>query len=176
MKFINALALNLGVIGGILAYLCLGPASGWSFIWAIFIATATGIATGGTGESFKNLVVCGAFGVVMAWIASLIVLNVPLAATLTLPVWAAIVVGITTAMLALAAHLPILPAIPVTVVGYAMTFAYLLQTPARLSNAVLLSLTPANPLFVMIASIVVGAGFGIVALKSSGRLSSKVAG
>jgi hypothetical protein len=171
MKFVNALALALGVIGGVLAYLSLGPASGVFFIWATFIATATGVALGGTKEAFKNLVVCGSLGVFLAWVASLIVLNVPLAATLTLPVWAGIVVGATTALLALAAHLPWFPAIPATVIGYASTFAYLLSTPNKLDNKVLLGFGIDNPLFVMIVSLLVAAAFGLVSLSLTAKLS-----
>jgi hypothetical protein len=173
MSFVNALGLVLGVIGGILAYLALGPLNGVYFIWAVFIYTATGVAIGGSNESFKNLVVCGIAGIVLAWIASLIVLNVPLAATIGLPLWAAIVVGLTTAFLAWIANLSIFPAIPATVVGYASSFAYLLQTPGKLSNAVLLSFTLANPLIVMTISFFVAAGFGIVSLYLAKKLSTK---
>ena len=134
MNFVVALGLVLGVIGGVLAYLSLGPLAGVYFIWSVFIFTATGVALGGSKESFKNLVICGVLGVVLAWGASLIVLNVPLAPVLGLPVWAGIVVGITTACLAWAALIPVFPAIPATVVGYASTFAYLLQTPGKLAN------------------------------------------
>lgn len=175
MKFVNALALNLGVFGGILTFLALGPASGVFFIWAIFLSTAMGVALGGTREAFKNLVVCGSLGVVLAWLASLIVLNVPLAGTLGLPLWAAIVVGTTTALMALAAHLPIFPAIPATVVGYASTFAYLLSTPNKLSNEVLLGFKLDNPLIVIIASILVAAGFGLLSLNLTGKLSKAAA-
>jgi hypothetical protein len=175
MKFVNALALSLGVIGAVLAWLSLGPAHGVFFIWATFIATATGVALGGTRECFKNLVICGSLGVALAWLASLIVLNVPLAAVLTLPVWAAIVVGATTAMLALAAHLPLFPAIPATVIGYASTFAYLLSTPGKLDNKVLLGFGLDNPLFVMIVSIVIAAGFGLLSLNVTGKLTKATA-
>lgn len=170
MKFVNALALNLGVIGGILAFLSLGPASGVYFIWAAFIFTATGVALGGTHEAFKNLVVCGSLGVVLAWIASVIVLNVPMAPVLGLPLWAGIVVGATTSLLALAAHLPMFPAIPATVIGYASTFAYLLQTPERLSNNVLFGVAFSNPLVVMIASLMVAAAFGLVSLSFTSKM------
>jgi len=174
MKFVNSLGLVLGVIGGLLAYLALGPAHGVFFIWATFIATATGVALGGTKETFKNLVVCGILGVVLAWAASLIVLN-GFAAQLTLPVWGGIVVGATTALLALAANLPFFPAIPATVVGYASTFAYLLSTPGKLDNKVLLGFGIDNPLFVMSISFLVAAAFGIVSLNLAGKLSKPAA-
>ena len=174
MSFVNALALVLCVIGGFLTYLCLGPLAGYILIWAIFIATATGVALGGTNEAFKNMVVCMIAGVVIAWIGSMIILNVPLAATLTLPVWAAIVVGITTGCLALVANIPIFPAIPATVIGYAMTFAHLLGHKGELLTvATLTTFGPANPLVCIILSILVAAVFGIVALKLATILSTK---
>ena len=172
MNFAIALGIALGVIGGVLAYLSLGPLAGVFFIWAVFIFTAMGVALGGTTEAFKNLIVYGIAGIVLAWAASLVVLNVPLADVLSLPIWAGIVVGITTAFLAWIALLNIFPAIPATVAGYALTFAYLLQTPGRLADPVLLTATLANPLIVMSISCVVGAGFGLVALPLAKRLSA----
>ena len=174
MSFVNALALVLCVIGGLLTYLCVGPLAGIIHIWAIFVFTATGVALGGTNEAFKNLVVCAFAGIVIAWIGSMIVLNVPLAATLTLPVWAGIVVGLTTGCLALIANIPMFPAIPATVVGYALTFAYLLQGDAkRLTTENLMGLTPTNPLICMTASLLVAAAFGIVSLKLATILSTR---
>lgn len=174
MSFVNALALVLCVIGGFLTYLCLGPLSGYIFIWAIFIATALGVAMGGTTEAFKNMVVCGIAGVVIAWIGSMIILNVPLADTLTLPVWAAIVVGLTTGCLALVANIPLFPAIPATVVGYAMTFAHLLGNPKELLTVKnLTGFAPTNPVISIVLSLLVAAAFGIVALKLATILSSR---
>ena len=174
MSFVNALALVLCVIGGLLTYLSLGPLSGYILIWAIFIATATGVALGGTMEAFKNMVICAIAGVIIAWIGSMIILNVPLAATLTLPVWAGIVVGITTGCLALVANIPLFPAIPATVVGYAMTFAHLLGDPKNLLTVKnLTGVAPTNPLISMILSILVAAAFGIVALRLATMLSTR---
>ena len=175
MTFVNALGLVLCVIGGLLTYLSLGPLGGVYFIWAVFIFTATGVALGGTQEAFKNLVVCGVLGVVLAWAASLIILNVPLAPVLGLPVWGGIVVGITTGCLAWSANMPFFPAIPATVIAYASTFAYLLQTPGKLANEVLLGATLANPLVVMTIALLVAAGFGLVSLFLAGKLSAKAA-
>ena len=175
MNFANALGIVLCVIGGILAYLSLAPLSGVYFIWAIFIFTATGVALGGTHEAFKNLVVCTILGVVLAWLASVIILNVPLAPVLGLPVWAAIVVGVTTGCLAWSANIPFFPAIPATVIGYAATFAYLLQTPEKLSNAVLFSFTFGNPLAIMSISCLIAAGFGLLSLYLAGKMSTKAA-
>ena len=173
MSFVNALALVLCVIGGFLTYLYLGPLSGYIHIWAIFIATATGVALGGSNEAFKNMTICAIAGVIIAWAASLILINVPLAATLTLPVWGGIVVGVTTGCLALIANIPLFPAIPATVVGYAMTFAFILQGKDLLSNANLLGFTGGNPLISIILSILIAAVFGIVSLKLATILSTR---
>ena len=176
MSFVTALAICLGVIGGFLAYLCLGPAAGAMHIWLIFLATAMGVALGGTTESYKNMVICAIMGMVVAWAASLIVLNVPLAAELTLPVWAGIVVGLTTAVFVLMAHLPFFAAIPGTVIGYAGTFAYLLGDPKTLlTNENLLSASIKNPLFCITLSLLVAAAFGLVSLKLATIMSTKAA-
>jgi len=174
MSFINALGLVLAVIGGVLAYLYVGPLHNVYFIWAVFIFTATGVAIGGTNEAFKNLVICGVAGVVLAWIAAMIIVNTlgSVGAALTPPVWIGIVVGVTTGFLAWIANIKIFPAIPATVVGYASTFAYLLQTPNMLSPAVLESASLANPLIVMTISFVIAAGFGIVSLSLAKKLST----
>lgn len=177
MSFVNALGLVLMVIGGFLTYLALGPLANVYFIWAVFISTATGVALGGTTDAFKTMVICGIAGVLLAWIGTLIIINVPLAANLTLPVWAGIVVGVTTGCMAWIANIPMFGTIPATVIAYAMTFAYLLTGAATpggsVSNKVLLGVTIQNPLICIIASLIVAAGFGIVALKLATLLSTK---
>ncbi len=169
MSFVNALALVLGVIGGILTYASLS--TGLFMIWATFVFTATGVALGGTAEAFKNLVVCALMGMVLAMLASLLILNV----NLGLPgaLWPAIVVGATTACLALVAHIPLFPAIPATVIGYASTFAYILSanllTPEGITGG-----GTKNPAFLIATSLVVAYGFGRVSLALAGKLSAKV--
>jgi hypothetical protein len=177
MSFVNALGLVLAVVGGVLAYLYAGPLHNVYFIWAVFIFTATGVALGGTNEAFKNLVICGVAGVVLAWIAAMIIVNTlgTMGAALTPPVWIGIVVGITTGFLAWIANIKIFPAIPATVIGYAASFGYMLQTPGILSPAVLTSFSFANPLAVMTISFIVSAAFGIVALALAKKLSAPAA-
>ena len=172
MNFVTALAICLGIIGGFLAYLYLGPMAGTMHIWMIFIATAMGVALGGTNESFKNMVVCGVAGMLVAWAASLVIINV--SPGLPLPVWAGIVVGAGTAAFTLLGLIPIFSAIPATVVGYAGTFAYLLGNPkVLLSNDVLLGMTVKNPLLNITLSLVIAAAFGIVSLKLATMMSTK---
>jgi len=177
MSFVNALGLVLAVIGGVLAFLYAGPLHNVYFIWAVFIYTATGVAIGGTNEAFKNLVICGIAGVVLAWIAAMILVNTlgSVGAALTPPVWIGIVVGVTTGFLAWIANIKIFPAIPATVIGYASTFGYLLQTPGMLSPGVLTGFAFSNPLIVLPISFFVAAGFGIVSLALAKKLSAPAA-
>ncbi|MCZ6566404.1 MAG: DUF1097 domain-containing protein [Gammaproteobacteria bacterium] len=90
-----ALSVSIGVLGGIAAALCLGPLSGIVLIWAVFITWACFFATGGDGKALQNTIVCSILGAVLAWIALLIILGIPLDRLLTLPIWAGIVIGAT---------------------------------------------------------------------------------
>lgn len=172
MKTLTALSLSIAVLGGIATFLALGPASGVFLIWAVFIAWGGFFALGGTSEALKNVILCGIFGVFLAWLAAVIIINVPMAATLGLPLWASIVVAGTVFILCLAANLPMFSAIPASVFGYAPTFAYLLQTPDKLTNGVLLGADLTNPLILISISIAVGAGFGMASGKLGATLAS----
>lgn len=168
MSLVNALALVLGVIGSLLTYVSLS--TGLFMIWSTFIFTATGVALGGTAEAFKNLVVCALMGMVLAIAASLLILNVN--PGLPGALWPAIVVGATTACLALVAHIPLFPAIPATVIGYASTFAYVLSanllTPEGITGG-----GTKNPAFLITTSLIVAYGFGRVSLALAGKLTAK---
>ncbi len=166
MSLVNALALVLGAIGGILTYISL--TTGLFMIWATFIFTATGVALGGTAEAFKNLVICALMGMVLAVIAALLILNV----NLGLPgaLWPAIVVGATTACLALVAHIPLFPAIPATVIGYASTFAYVLSANLLTPEGIMGGGTK-NPVFLITTSLIVAYAFGRVSLALAGKLT-----
>jgi hypothetical protein len=69
----------------------------------------------------------------------------------------------------LAANFSQLATIPASVLGYSSTFAYLLQTPDKLTQEVLLGVSLSNPLLVISISIVVGTYFG----QLSGQLAAK---
>lgn len=166
MNLVNALALVLGVIGGALTYLSLS--TGLFMIWATFVFTATGVALGGTAEAFKNLVACALMGMALAVIASLLILYVNLG--LPGPLWPAVVVGATTACLALVAHIPLFPAIPATVIGYASTFAYVLSANLLTPEGILGGGTK-NPVFLITTSLIVAYGFGRISLALVGKLT-----
>jgi hypothetical protein len=170
MSSLVALSVSIGVLGGIatILYLKLGL-----LIWAGFIAWGCYFHAGGNDAALKTTIACNIFGSVCAWFAALIILSFPLAESLTLPVWAGIVVGITVLVMCLAAHVPALSAIPASVYGYAATFAYLLQTQGALTRENLLSASMANAFILVACSMVLGAVFGMVSGKVGAALTAK---
>jgi hypothetical protein len=170
MSSLVALSVSSGVLGGIatFVYLKLGL-----LIWAGFLAWACYFHAGGNDAALKNTVVCNAFGSFCAWAAALIILSFPLADSLTLPVWAGIVVGLTVMGMCLAAHVPALSAIPASVYGYAATFAYLLQTQGALTRENLTSASMANAFVLVVVSMALGAVFGMASAKVGAGLTAK---
>ena len=165
MKSLTALSLSIAVLGGVATFLALSVASGYVLIWAVFIGWGAFFALGGNQDALKNTIVCGIFGVIMAWLSAVVILSVPLAEQLGLPLWAGIVVGVAILILCLAANVPALSAIPGSVFGYASTFGYLLQTPNMFAKEALYAAAATNPLIIMSISLAVGAGFGLLSSK-----------
>ncbi len=167
---LTALSLSIGGLVGVATFLAVGPASGIFFIWAATIAWAAYFFLGATKEALINTIVCGIFGVFMAWFTAVLLTNIPPTAVLGFPLMAAITVAIAVVVLCLAANFPQLASIPTSVLGYSATFAYLLQTPDKMNQDVLLGISLSNPLLVISISIVVGAYFG----QWSAQLSAKL--
>ena len=170
MSQLVALSVSIGLLGGIATILDLKLGL---LIWAGFIAWACFFHSGGDGNALRNTIVGNAFGAFCAWVAALIILSFPLADSLTLPVWAGIVVGLTVMAMCLAAHIKAFSVIPASVYGYAATFAYLLQTADTMTKDKLTSASMANALLVVIISMAIGALFGLASAKLGGALAAK---
>lgn len=171
MKSLNALAVSISLLGALATFLALGPMSGMYLIWAAFVAWGAFYALGGDVGALKKIIICGIFGALVAWAVAVVILTVPLAAPLGLPLWAALVVGAGVVVVVLAAHVPALATIPATVFGFASSFAYLLQTPDVLKSEVLLSLSMKNSLVVISMSLIVGAVFGLLSARLGGAMT-----
>ena len=169
MDKLTALSLSIGILSGVATFLAVGPAAGIFFIWAATIAWAAYFLLGANKEALINTIVCGIFGVFMAWITAVLLTEIHPEAAPGFTIMAAITVAVSVVVLCLAARLPQLAVIPVSVLGYSSTFAYLLQTPEKLNQDVLLSASLANPPLVISISFVVGAVFG----QLSGQLAGK---
>ena len=115
------------------------------------------------------------YGAIFGWIALLAIVNVSMPALGT--VWPAIVVGVTVFFLVIVASISVLSVVPAYVYGYAAIVAYSLQTPSTppctgpLQN--LTSASFANPLILLIVSLLIGALFGFASNKLSGALANR---
>lgn len=172
MKNLNALAIGISVLGALATFLALGPLGGVYLIWAAFVAWGAFFALGADIAALRELVVCGIFGAFVAWLVAVVILSVPLAGPLGLPLWAAIAVG-AGVVVVLAANVPALATIPATVFGFASSFAYLLQTPDVLKLDVLLSASLKNSLVVISSSLVAGSLFGLLSARWGAAMTEK---
>lgn len=173
MKTLNALAVSISILGALATFLALGPLSGVYLIWAAFVAWGAFYALGADIAALKKMIICGIFGAAVAWAVAVVILTVPMAGALGLPVWAAIVVGLGVVVVVLAANVPALSTIPATVFGFAASFAYLLQTPEVLSADVLLSVSLKNSLVIISLSLIVGALFGLASARFGAEITKQ---
>lgn len=153
MDIITALALSIGLLGAVATYLFL--TIGTLQIWIGFIGWASFYHCGGGTTGLAKSVAANLWGVVMAFIALLLITRVD--PGLPGVAWPSLVVGVTAAILVLGAKVEALSVIPATVYGYASTAGY-----GLLSGASLTELGLANPLICVSLSLVIGGLFGIV--------------
>ena len=109
----------------------------------------------------------------MAWITALLLTEISPDAAPGFPVLASVTVSVSVVVLCLAARIPQLSVIPVSVLGYSSAFAYLLQTPDKLTPEILLGASLENPLLVIPISIIVGALFGQLSGQLAGKLTKE---
>lgn len=168
MSLVSALAISVGVLGGVATWLFLGPLAGGLQIWAAFIAWACFFHCGGKEAGFRATVLANIAGAVMAALTLLAVSRGGLGETLGLPLWAGICVGVGVLVMILLGNLPAFAAIPAMVYGFAATAGYALLAQDGLAHLTAPSL--ANPLATIILSMIVGAAFGYISEKVAGAL------
>ena len=138
------------------------PLSGFVLVWAGFIGWGCFFHSGANNNALVKTIVGNAYGALVAWVALLIIVNVPVPGLGA--VWPAIVVGVTVFFLVIVASVDLLSVVPANVYGYAALVAYSLHQPSAapatgpLQN--LVSPSFANPLVLLIVSMVIGALFG----------------
>jgi hypothetical protein len=171
MGLVTALAVSIGLLGGIATYLFLSdPLMLGLQIWAAFIGWASFYHCGGKGEGFVSSVLANLWGVVWGALTLLAFSQLPLGEALSPPVWAGICVAVGVGLMILGSNISIFSAIPATVYGYAATVALALLTTSGVGN--LAMPTMENPAVIIAISMVVGAIFGIVSEKLAGALAS----
>jgi hypothetical protein len=176
MSQLSALSLSIAVLGAVWAYLALGPLSGFVLVWAGFIAWGCYFHTGANSNALTKTIVGTVYGAIIGWIALLIIVNVAVPALGV--VWPALVVGFTVFFLVIVASISVLSVVPANVYGFAAIVAYSLHQPsAAPATGPLQNLTAAsfaNPLILLIVSLVVGALFGYASNQLTGVLAKKV--
>lgn len=175
MKQLTALSLSIAILGALWALLALGPLSGFVLVWVGFIAWGSFFHSGADNEALTKTISGTAYGALIGWIALLIIVHVPMPALGV--VWSAIVVGVTVFFLVIVASIKQLSAVPANVYGYAAIVGYSLHQPSSPpSTGPLQNLTAAsfaNPLILVVVSLVIGALFGFASSKFSGALTKK---
>ncbi|MEE9321958.1 MAG: DUF1097 domain-containing protein [Granulosicoccus sp.] len=169
MSLVNALAISIGVLGGIATWLFFGPLGGLGLqIWAAFVAWAAFFHSGGTAEALKTNIPAHIFGALVGWCALFGVTQ--LAGSLGVPVAAGICVGIGAAVMVLGAHLPLLASIPSTVYGFACVAGFTLLA-GKLELLTSGSLND-NPFLNIVASMIIGALFAFVSGAIGGAMAA----
>lgn len=170
MALLTALAISIGVLGGLATYLFLGPLAFTGVqLWVVFLAWACFYHVGGGEKGIVTTIVQMIFGAFCGWVAFMVITHIPLADALTLPVWAGICVGLSIVALVLAANLPALAVIPATVYGYAAIASFFLlhtfgiKSPTPHDALALASME--NPLIAIAVSTIVGSLFAYVSQK-----------
>ena len=166
MTQLVALSLSIGLLGGVATFLF--RAIGL-MIWAGFIAWACFFHSGGDTKALKHTIAGNIFGSVLAYIALFIILNNNLG-----EIGIALVVAVTVFALCMGAHAPLFSVIPAGVYGYATTVAYFLLVVQKAVLADLMGVSFAtNPMLDVIASMVLGALFGLASGKLAGAIAKK---
>ena len=125
MTELLALSVSVAVLGGIWAFIALGPLGGFALVWVGFIAAGCFFAAGGDIKALSKTIVGMIYGAIVAWIALLIIAKVPVPGLGT--VWPAIVVGVTVFFLVIVASTDLLSCVPANVYGYAALVGYTLS-------------------------------------------------
>ncbi|MES2666771.1 MAG: DUF1097 domain-containing protein [Pseudomonadota bacterium] len=172
MPILTALAISIGVLGGVATFLFVGPAAGLGLqIWAAFIAWAAFYHSGGgTGSLTRNLP-AHLFGGLIGLLA--LIGTTSFAGSLGLPLAAGLCVGIGAAVIVLAANLPALAQIPSSVYGFGCVAAYALLA-GKLESLTAVSLID-NPWINVSVSMIMGAVFGYASESIGKAIAAKPA-
>lgn len=165
MSKLTALSVSIAVLGGIWAFLALGPLAGKVLVWAAFIAWGCYFHTGGDDAALKKTIAGMIYGAVLAGVALTLVGMNPLG--LAGAAGPAVYIAVTVFFLVIVAGQSLLSVVPANVYGYAATAAYALQTKDAGSVT---AMDLSNPVLLVSLSVVLGAIFGMLSGKLAGML------
>ncbi len=172
MPLLTALAISIGVLGGIATWLFVGPLAGLGLqIWAAFVGWAAYYHSGGKEAALKTNIPAHIFGGLIGLLA--LIGTTSFAGALGVPVAGGICVGIGAGLIVLAANIGALGSIPSSVYGFACTAGYALLA-GKLGTLTSVSLID-NPWLNASASMIIGAVFAYVSETIGGARAAKQA-
>jgi len=170
MPELLALSVSVAILGGIWAFIALGPLAGYALVWVGFIAAGCFFAAGADTKALVKTIVGMIYGAILGWITLFIIakVSVPLPSA----IWPAIVVGVLVFFLVIVASIDVLSCVPGNIYGFAALVGY------TLSAGKLGALTAGdstNPLLLLVISIILGGVLGYLIGQLSGMLKAKTA-
>ena len=169
MSELLPLSVSVAVLGGLWAFLALGPLASFALVWVGFIAAGCYFAAGADTKALSKTIVGMIYGAVVAWIALLIIAHVPMPALGT--IWPAIVVGVTVFFLVIVASTDLLSCVPANVYGYASLVGYTLSAGKL---GALTATDASNPLLLIAVSAILGGALGYLMGLLSAALKPKL--
>lgn len=166
MSQLTALATSIAVLGGVWAFLALGPLAMLAVVWIGFIAWGCYFHSGGDNAALTKTIAGMSFGAVMAGIALFLVSSGTLGGLGNLA--APIIIAVTVFPLVKLAGVDLLSVVPANVYGYAAT-AGLALTAGTAGNVTMMDVG-SNPMLLAIISTALGAVFGMASGKLAGMI------
>ena len=125
MDLVTALAVVIGIMGGIATWAAITMGSAYALIWAVFIGWASFFHCGGKEAGLKASAAANVWGAICAAVALIVLLAMGVSAAT-----AGLCVGVSVIVMILGAKVPALGSIPAAVYGYASTAALFLMGAA----------------------------------------------
>lgn len=161
-------------LGGLAVFAFL--AVGSSIVWVAIIAWGCFFHTGGESRTMLRGIIGNLLGIAAGWIAGLILTQNP--SGIPGPVWGGAMVGLVTFAMVfighqLAVYLKLTTAVvPATFYGAAATFAFMVQTPGKLTSDNLLTVSAGNPILIMPIAMIIGSILGLLTAKMTTALAA----
>ena len=168
MDLVTALAVVIGILGGLATYALLSPIGFGLQIWAVFVGWASFYHCGGKTQGFLSSTLANLWGVLWGVLTLVAVTKTGMADSLSLPVWAGICVAVGVGLMILGAKLPGFGAIPAQVYGFAATVAFTLLTNTA---GALTEPTLGNPAIIVALSLVLGNVLGYISEAIAGSVA-----
>ena len=178
MPQLVALSLSIAVLGGIWEFIALKVGF---LVWAGFIAWGCFFHSGGDQKALIKTICGNVYGIIVGWIALLIIFKFGVADMGLIAI--CVVVAVTVFFLVIVASIDQLSVVPANVYGYAAIVAWSLSAPSAAGATPdvagtgplqsLASPSLANPLVLLVISMVIGAVAGYISGQAAGALTKK---